>query len=731
MALSALSLVNNLGVTGTRFTTLLAGVSTGTIVRVIAGNARIGSDGLVIDNLPQGVINITAREVALDGSGFRDTDLVVYGAAALDQTSTLISALAKGQTDAQQRAAIAAGASVFAGLQSVGLAIGGTSSAPTPPSPSFSVAPSISPGSGTAGTTTFTATDGTVLNGSVTGRRWLLNSAAIGTGATVSPQASGSLILENTATGTNGSTITANSSAVIVSAAASGVVTPPAAFSAAYAQTGVGPAPAAIPVTITRAGSGTASTFTTNYDPESKRPAITNTYYVDPAVGDAGKNNDGLTAGTAVPSISIAQRLANAAAVPSRILVVPGTYLSSTTYTRTVAPTGTFPQSLAGQETTNGAIIIEPTTTNGRIRNIQVQVMPNAFSATTDANIYKSAYTASQAPQSAYDLANMDDIGIPRRLAPLIAAPADPTNPVAEMNALWTQYSACKDHPGDAASYALGVAYNDTTNKVFWVRLFNNRAPDSNFGLTNATSTSFVGNIATATKAITYWLRNIDFWGGTGFRARSASNGAYNVNVYTSGCTFAFGTYAGSFAFENGGGEVINYNIGAGYSDQDDLNYHGPNGTTDPSLCARVTEINPKTRWSGWNTAGTNNGSTIHEFCRIVRVNFSFLHAQDRPHHDVYGAMSWSMGGEASTRHGADGSEAGGVYASGQTAGTGASASIGSMWLDACKIVPNFAGVAPPFTLQSYQQSTMYHANDTMTVSPNNPGTGTITSYVP
>lgn len=506
-------------------------------------------------------------------------------------------------------------------------------------------------------------------------------------------------------------------------------VTPPAGFSAAYAQTGVGPAPAAIPITVSRLGSGTASTFTTNYDPETKRPAVTNTYYVDPAVGDAGKNNDGLTSGTAVPSLTIALRLANAANVPSRILAVPGTYLSSVTYARTVAPTGTFTQSMSATDCAVSALVIEPTTANGRIRNIQVQVMPNAYVATTDANIYKTTYTASEAPHAVCDLANLDTDGVPRRLAPLIAAPADPTNPIAELNALWSQYSACRDHPGDTP-YALGATFNDTTNRVQWVRRANNAAPDSNLIVTNATTNGYVGNIATATKATTYWLRNLDCWGGSKpFNARSASNGAYNVNVYTSGCTFAFGTGAGAFIFENGGGEIIQLNSVASYPNSDGFNYHAPNGTTDPSLSCRVVEIGCKSKWAGWDTAGTNNGSTFHEFIRGIRVNGSYLHAQDRPFHDVYGAATWGLGCEASTRHGADASEAGGVFVCGQSAGTGASASVGSMWIDACTIVTNYANVSPPYTLEAYQTATLYHTNDAIAVTPANPGAGTITTY--
>ncbi len=87
------------------------------------------------------------------------------------------------------------------------------------PAPAFTSQPSISPVSGNVGAT-FTATDATVSNGSVTSRRWLLNGSSIGTASTVAPSSAGTLTLENTATGTNGSTIVATSSAVTVAAIA-------------------------------------------------------------------------------------------------------------------------------------------------------------------------------------------------------------------------------------------------------------------------------------------------------------------------------------------------------------------------------------------------------------------------------------------------------------------------------------------------------------------------------
>lgn len=121
-----------------------------------------------------------------------------------------------------------------ASVIAVGVALGIAAAASGPPipgdtAPVFTVAPAIAPTSGTS-STTFTATDGTVSNGTLTGRRWLLNGTAIGTGTTVVPGATGSLVLENTATGPGGTT-TATSSTVTVSAVPAPSFTAPPSIS--------------------------------------------------------------------------------------------------------------------------------------------------------------------------------------------------------------------------------------------------------------------------------------------------------------------------------------------------------------------------------------------------------------------------------------------------------------------------------------------------------------------
>jgi hypothetical protein len=88
------------------------------------------------------------------------------------------------------------------------------------PAPLFTTQPSITPNGGVVGTT-FTASNGEATNTLEYTRRWLLSGSPIGTNSTVTPSTAGSLVLEVTATGPGGVTVT-TSQAVAVTA-----VTPP------------------------------------------------------------------------------------------------------------------------------------------------------------------------------------------------------------------------------------------------------------------------------------------------------------------------------------------------------------------------------------------------------------------------------------------------------------------------------------------------------------------------
>ena len=88
------------------------------------------------------------------------------------------------------------------------------------PAPSFISQPSISPNTGTAGATTFTATAGNISNGSITSRSWTINGTVISTGTTASPASSGTLTYQETATGPGGTTQSTVQQVTVATAAA-------------------------------------------------------------------------------------------------------------------------------------------------------------------------------------------------------------------------------------------------------------------------------------------------------------------------------------------------------------------------------------------------------------------------------------------------------------------------------------------------------------------------------
>jgi hypothetical protein len=88
------------------------------------------------------------------------------------------------------------------------------------PAPSFISQPSISPNTGTAGATTFTATAGNISNGSITSRSWTINGMVISTGTTASPASSGTLTYQETATGPGGTTQSTVQQVTVATAAA-------------------------------------------------------------------------------------------------------------------------------------------------------------------------------------------------------------------------------------------------------------------------------------------------------------------------------------------------------------------------------------------------------------------------------------------------------------------------------------------------------------------------------
>lgn len=236
----------------------------------------------------------------------------------------LTAAPASAGTLTYQETATGAGGSTQSTVQQVTVATAATAA------PSFTAQPSVSPSSGTAGSTTFTATPGSVANGSVTSRSWSLNGSTISTGLTAAPTTSGTLIYQEFATGSGG---TASSTAVQVTVAAA------------------------------------AST---------PAPAFTGQPSVSPSSGTAGSTTFTATPGT-VSNGAIASRVwsLNGTVISTGLTAAPAS-AGSLTYQETASGSGGTAQSSVLTVTVSAAAVT-PTPSNTYANSTQVRANNSAF----------------------------------------------------------------------------------------------------------------------------------------------------------------------------------------------------------------------------------------------------------------------------------------------------------------------------------------------------------------
>ncbi|MER8387322.1 hypothetical protein NKH14_17695 [Mesorhizobium sp. M1380] len=249
-----------------------------------------------------------------------------------------------------------------------------------------------------------------------------------------------------------------------------------------------------------------------------------------------------------------------------------------------------------------------------------------------------------------------------------------------------------------------------------YVNTIDGRAPDADIRVykKHATTTANDTNGNYQTRNGTIYLEGIYFEGGVSPFFNRIDDPAYKMNVYARDCTFKYG---GTDNFDiNGDTYCVLQNCIAAWSAQDGFNYHAIFGSAAP----QVIEISCIGRYNGTDTAGTNNGSTIHEGGCIIRVNGLYHHNQNRNVHDIGGSFSWNMG--CTARDSTSGINSSNFVAGlvGENPGT-------QTWLDGCTSSGSL------FQLEAGDLSTIRTFNLTAS-GANRTGTnyaGTITTYVP
>jgi hypothetical protein len=189
----------------------------------------------------------------------------------------------------------------------------------------------------------------------------------------------------------------------------------------------------------------------------------------------------------------------------------------------------------------------------------------------------------------------------------------------------------------------------------------------------------------------------------------------------TNNCRFAY-TYNGNvfrIDRERGSGKHYSYRTTTSYSRVlDGLNYHK---STAGTTALDVVEIECIAHHNGRQGGTMNNGSTIHEGGRIIRVSGDYSYNGQRNVHDVNdGTESWNLGcvaGSPKTQVGADDSVNFDIGISGTS-------STAKMWLDGCV---SRGGAVTDFAVNI--GATMYVRDTDTTTFKSNVTTGTLTGY--
>lgn len=210
------------------------------------------------------------------------------------------------------------------------------------------------------------------------------------------------------------------------------------------------------------------------------------------------------------------------------------------------------------------------------------------------------------------------------------------------------------------------------TGTTIYVQTTDSRAPDSDIRVYRSFGSLSNGRATVAGQLL--YMENIKFHGGSAAFGSRLSSSSTAATILSRNCDFK---YAGGDNFDiNGHYLCVSQGCIAAHGVSDGFNYHAIFGSDGPDMI----EVDCIGRWNGRDTAGTNNGSTLHDPTSIgIRVNGDYHHNQDRNVHDVGGSMSWNLG--VTARDSQDTTTSDG---SNFAAGLSGDATLTKMWLDTC-----------------------------------------------
>lgn len=168
-----------------------------------------------------------------------------------------------------------------------------------------------------------------------------------------------------------------------------------------------------------------------------------------------------------------------------------------------------------------------------------------------------------------------------------------------------------------------GTWYTDGT--LVYVHSIDNQEPSNNNTFVLVGSTSI--RTTCIDKNVNLYLEGLIILGGNSGSVYFANSATYTIpNLYAKDCYFLYGrggSVDGNAVNILGANKVYLQNCISAYAPKDGFNYHAQNGVVPSAI-----EVNCIGKYNGDNsisgTENTNNGSTMHEGGKIIRVNCTY-----------------------------------------------------------------------------------------------------------
>lgn len=211
----------------------------------------------------------------------------------------------------------------------------------------------------------------------------------------------------------------------------------------------------------------------------------------------------------------------------------------------------------------------------------------------------------------------------------------------------------------------------------------------------------------TATVNCVTWMDGIVFVGGNVISTMATLGMTHNY--YARNCGY-FGGANGIALI--GPGTCIHVNPRVGGNRGDGMNYHG-NAQGD----INAVEIDLQSYRNGFDAAGTNNASTLHENCTAICINGNYAGSENRVINDINSSKRWMVNSAVRASVASDATSV--TVQAGISGGTAA-----QIWLDACDVAQSTTAALYADTGCSIHLAGMSTAGKTLA------GAGTIDTYL-